>query len=919
MTSSELICACDDIVHPRVVFNPPGRDLIDYRVGDFRSFRHALLRPRDGEIALAGWHPTAEGDLALQLLEWWAYLADVLVFYNERAVHEVLLRTAMPEDVRRLVRLLGYRPRPGIGATGVVAALTSSTQPFVVPRGFAIDGVPPPEGSPQIFEVDLDVKMGQAGQKLPRSARMPEGPGLADTASPKPLTNDRGFLVDSTTVTAHVPPVTVESDVPFSLGLEGVVASVKPGDMLVLLSRDWDGAGHGEYALSIVESVTHGWDPTGKAVTTVVMRSGRSLPRAAAAAHYRLLRPTKQAHLWLYHERFSESNDIGKVSAGLAMAAVAGVAESILDPLHLFSSGMSSTPPQDPRALCGISLTDPSQGVAHLEAITRGINAGDPVLFEQRLTGQTQLVKVLGYAEDIWYANPPESDRIGQGPPVGPPGSHLIGGGASPLPIPTTRLTFAPEPLLEVMIENGTALKTIVCHYAWQEVASIVETPPRGPVDASTPDSTNDLPAGHPVLVEDANGNGIPGFIGEPSTHTDRPLVLPLRAYTNLLPVSRGQTVSDEVIGSGDPILVRQEFVLSRWPLTYLRDPSPDSIDGYRSTLEIRVDGIRWTEVQSFYDQPPDARVYVTREDEAQRTYVRFGDGENGARLPAGVGNVIARYRVGSGAAVPLPGTLTSMERPIAGLTAIRNPVSVGGGADPDPPDQIRRYAPRSVLTFGRAISGDDYETIAAQTPGVRRARAVWGWNAAAQRSMVKVFVGDDLGAVAAARAALLAYADPNRPVSVALAMPLFPDLTLTVEVDPLYDRDAVQAAVTAALLDPAQLPFGTDVVRIGEPVYDSEIYDACLRVAGVVAVHGLQFALWQRYVIDHRARYRTIPAIYRDDVDPLGTDVSTGLDGFFDRLQRDDGERHTPGEGRFYLLRPDRLHVQSEVARNVL
>ena len=76
---------------------------------------------------------------------------------------------------------------------------------------------------------------------------------------------------------------------------------------------------------------------------------------------------------------------------------------------------------------------------------------------------------------------------------------------------------------------------------------------------------------------------------------------------------------------------------------------------------------------------------------------------------------------------VPPIGTLTTILRPQPGLSAIRNPVAPGGGADPDPPEQIRRYAPRSVLTFGRAVSGDDYETIAAQTPGVRRARAVLG------------------------------------------------------------------------------------------------------------------------------------------------------------------------------------------------
>src|SRR5262249_5243728 len=152
---------------------------------------------------------------------------------------------------------------------------------------------------------------------------------------------------------------------------------------------------------------------------------------------------------------------------------------------------------------------------------------------------------------------------------------------------------------------------------------------------------------------------------------------------------------------------------------------------------------------------------------------------------------------------LPRPGTLTSILQPRPGLRAIVNPVPVGGGADPDPPDQIRRYAPRSVLTFGRAISGDDYETVAAQTPGVKRARAYWSWDAASQRSVVKVFVGDDSAAVAAARTALNAFGDPNRPIVVALAAPVYPDLTVAIEVDRAYDPDAVRAAVQAALLDP--------------------------------------------------------------------------------------------------------------------
>jgi predicted phage baseplate assembly protein len=386
------------------------------------------------------------------------------------------------------------------------------------------------------------------------------------------------------------------------------------------------------------------------------------------------------------------------------------------------------------------------------------------------------------------------------------------------------------------------------------------------------------------------------------------PLAGPLRALLNLLPVSRGETVAGEILGSGNPGIASQEFALARGPLTYLTDTDPGPFDGYRSTLRVRVSGIEWREVASFYEQPPEARVYATREDEAQRTYVRFGDGVNGARVPAGIDNVIADYRVGSGAVVPPIGALTTVLRPQPGLASIRNPIPPGGGADPDSPDQIRRYAPRSVLTFGRAVSGDDYETIAAQTPGVTRARAVWGWDAASQRSTVKVLVGDDDAAVIAARDALRSFADPNRPVAVALASPMYADLSLTLEVDRDRDPETVRAAVSAVLLDPLAPPFGAEVARIGQPIYNSEIYDACLGVAGTVAVHGLVFA-------------STLPA-----TSPWPTLAIPGFSSIYiidpalaaaSPMAVEHTERHVPGDDRYYVLRADRLHLSAEASHH--
>ena len=117
---TEAICPCDTFIHPRVIFNPPALDAISYRVGDYTTFRHALLlaRPGEGELTRASgtridqiWRPGASGDLAVQMVEWWAYLADVLTFYNERVAGQAYLRTAdLPESVNRLIRVRASVP-----------------------------------------------------------------------------------------------------------------------------------------------------------------------------------------------------------------------------------------------------------------------------------------------------------------------------------------------------------------------------------------------------------------------------------------------------------------------------------------------------------------------------------------------------------------------------------------------------------------------------------------------------------------------------------------------------------------------------------------------------------------------------------------------------------------------------------------
>src|SRR3546814_2742832 len=91
---------------------------------------------------------------------------------------------------------------------------------------------------------------------------------------------------------------------------------------------------------------------------------------------------------------------------------------------------------------------------------------------------------------------------------------------------------------------------------------------------------------------------------------------------------------------------------------------------------DLRVNGEAWTEADSLYGQPPNARVFTARQTDDGGTVVQFGDGRTGARVPTGAGNVVAGYRQGLGlegrvAAEQLSILLT---RPV-GLRAVRNPL----------------------------------------------------------------------------------------------------------------------------------------------------------------------------------------------------------------------------------------------------
>jgi hypothetical protein len=821
------------VVHPWVIFNPAGQPAINYRAGDYVAFRDALLRALPGETELtqtaAGriiqvWRPGGEGDLALQMMEWWAYLSDVLTFYNERIATQGYLGVAdLPESVNRLIQLLGYRPRPGIAASGALAALLNTTKPVTLPQGFQVQSKPGPGQQPQIFELGTATVL-----------QKPDLISARPVPSTAPLLSPDGKTV----------------------WLAGKIGGIKPGERLLLVNGDAVAGGAITVsAWATVQSAQPQNDPYGDQVTAVTFSAAvRGIPADAQATGFALLRSGQSATPW------------------------------------------SSRP-------TGWSTTVISASGIDLASIARDLSPGSLALLE--VTGAAKdpsvvstLVTIKAYSEAVWYAN-----GDGLAPPDGP---------NPPIPIPVlhTHIDFTQSLAASASWNDEASLVTV--RFGWSSVGQLVpvlsaaQAAFAGAPAVLTTTAAFPIGVDLPVLLQDAQGNGASAIgtvgTGDAAATTmtlgnvaDMPaggLGPTIDVLFDLLTLSRGKTVANEVLGSGNAAVAGQDFVLQKSPVTYFADPASLSGDGFSSTVQVWVNQLRWTEVQSFFRQPSDATVFVTHEDEQGSTHITFGDGINGARVPTGVNNVVATYRTGSGAAVPSPGTLTNILQPQPGLKSLLNPIAPTGGADPDPPSRVRTLAPRSVLTFGRAISLDDYQVIAAGTPGVIQAAAAYRFDPIAQRPGVTVWVSGDAGAVASVHAAIAAEADPNRPVTVLMATGLDTMISLTYVRDARYLDEIVSGALHAALLDPDSGLFGVNAVGIGEAFYNSQIYAACLTVSGIIAVQDLSVQVGNRLTPLLSARP------IRRGRQPLGVAAPSS------------GERHDPGIGNYISVPDDGAHL---------
>jgi len=770
--STTPICPCDAVSTP--ITNLPGLSQISFRAGDFNSFRTALLTPllspsgQPIEQSLTAWKSGVGADpsvvdLAVMMVEWWAYLADILTFYNERIANEDYLRTAiLPETPAALIRLLGYRPRPAIGAAGNLAALVAPsvypTQTVTLPAGLQFQSKPGPGGPPQTFEL---------------SAATPIG--LPDQVSAVP------------------PPVLVAGSGPYQMLLQGSVTSVSNGSVL-LLSGSTEHDPTVEILLTLTAPPAVQTTSTGgkQTLLTFKLTGGGAPPSGLTAENSQLSRANQSAALWTVHD------------AGSAI--------------------------------------DTSGTTIQLAGLARQIRPGDYVAFTA--PGPTPQLVQVEFVTDI----------LGDASTAGSPTTVSTGGTGNPIPIPVlhTQLTLSPTTALTQSDWSPTAVSVL---FGWVRIGTLVDQPPSLWDGVSTPLQAVP-PAAFPqvvseaILLQDSNGNGA---YGTPAIASDGRLTVawppgitsllpkfqpPISILFNLLAVTCGKTVANEIIGSGDATVAGQSFTLAKSPVTYLTSGS-----SYASTIAITVNQQPWTEVASFYGQPANAQVFVTWEDASRVTHIDFGDGVNGARLPTSTNNVVATYRYGAGLASPPAGKLTVIGQAYPGLKSLLNPVAVSGGSDADPASLLKTLAPRSVLTFGRAVSVFDYQAIAAAAPGVTMASVVWSWGADNQQAAITIYVAGQ-NVTASVQTLLNASGDPNRPVSVLPANSVTVTLDISLIVTAGMDTATIIAGVQTALGDPQAGLFSPAGIAIGQGLFDSTIEAAVLAVSGVVAIQSSTFSV---------------------------------------------------------------------------
>ncbi len=719
---------------------PGGLGRLPLQADTFAEFRRYLLSDAARPDRFPGWTP-ADQDPGLMLVEMWAYLLDILSFYEERIANQSYIRTAQSRpSIRRLVELLGYIPRPAVASSVTLAVEAEGHEPITIDAGTALQSEEFDDEPPQVFEVSSPVEVDPALNRF-------------DITSAPFETLAKAYGATSTSV----------------LHLENRGVNLRRNDEVFI--------------------------ETGSGVRKVRVHDREDI------------RDVDQERL---------------VKLSLSPALSFGTGDRPQD-IRLMKSTRVAT-----GTVSGTSI--------RLNALYPDISPGEEVIIERPgglvvrdiRAVATQEVPLASGTHTYLDEDDDETATIGF------TANHKV----------TVLYFFGTLP--------GWGGATVHLNYVeggrvrLLSQTSIEGDSPLQPRDSAADESVEELAGVDKELIwadkRDRAARRSTAFdVDDDGALTLTPdglprMSLPLRAYGNLVQATRGESVQDEVLGSGDATLANQSFELSRGPLTYLNRLSSHTAHGMTSTLTVYVDDVKWREIPYFFGAGPNDRVYTVREDDEGHATVRFGDGRRGARLPTGRGNVVAHYRFGAGEAAPGAGQISEWIDPPRDAEIVVNPLAAHSGDDSQRPEEIKANAPSSALLLGRAVSLKDFEAAALDSPGIDGVLARWNWHELRQVPVAQLwFIGtsEQTGAI---RAHLRSMMDPTVHLEVNPSTARMITLTGEVVVKPGFDKAAVEERVNRRLLKEDGL-LAPHKIGIGGALFCSQIFEEILLVEGTRSV----------------------------------------------------------------------------------
>lgn len=259
----------------------------------------------------------------------------------------------------------------------------------------------------------------------------------------------------------------------------------------------------------------------------------------------------------------------------------------------------------------------------------------------------------------------------------------------------------------------------------------------------------------------------------------------------------------------------------------------------------------RWTPRPDLLDSQALHNHFVVEIDNEGVAHLRFGDGELG-RQPAAETVFQAAYRVGNGLAGNVGAAAISRlvfrnNFPSGVDLASRNPLSAQGGRPAETLQEVKLYAPGAFRTdIERAITTDDYATLAERNPAVQRAAATLRWTGSWYEVLVAI---DPLGRDEAEpqllhtiKHQLSRYKRIGHDLTVAPAQYVPLDVAFSVCVLPHYLRGHVKAALldlfsNRVLAGGNKGFFHPDTLSFGEGVYLSRLVAVAQAIEGIESV----------------------------------------------------------------------------------